>query len=70
MSKVHSELTFTMNVGNYQTVKMTAGFEDTVREGETEIEAFERVEGLVNDRIGVLANRISQKFNSSDSGGE
>lgn len=66
MSKVHSELTFTMNVGNYQTVKMTAGFEDSVREGETEIEAFERVERLVDDRIGVLANKIKARFNTED----
>lgn len=64
MSKVHSELTFTMNVGNYQTVKMTAGFEDVVRDGETEIEAFERVERLVDDRIGVVAKRIRQQFNT------
>lgn len=62
MSKVHSELTFTMNVGNYQTVKMTAGFEDTVRDGETEIQAFERVEQLVDDRIGVIATKVAQRF--------
>lgn len=66
MSTVHSEMTFTMNVGNYQTVKMTAGFEDTVRDGESEIEAFERVEQLVDDRIGVLANKIKQRFPQGD----
>ena len=62
MAKVHSELTFTKNLGNFQTVKITAGFEDTVRDGETEIEAFERVEQLVDDRIGVVARRISARF--------
>ena len=30
MANVHSELTFTVNLGNYQTVKITAGFEDTL----------------------------------------
>lgn len=63
MSKVHSELTFTMNLGNFQTVKITAGFEDTVRDGETEIDAFERTEQLVDDRIGVLAKKIKARFN-------
>ena len=63
MAKVNSELTVTMNVGNYQTVRVTAGFEDTVRDDETEIEAFERVEQLVDDRIGVVSGRIRAKFN-------
>lgn len=63
MSNVHSELTFTMNLGNFQTVKITAGFEDTVRDGETEIEAFERVEQLVDDRVGVIYRKIAQRFN-------
>lgn len=63
MANVHSELTFTVNLGNYQTVKITAGFEDTVRDGETEIEAFERVEQLVDDRVGVVYRKIAQRFN-------
>ena len=62
MANVHSELTFTMNVGNYQTVRITAGFEDTVRDGESEIEAFERVEQLVDDRIGVIATKVAKRF--------
>lgn len=62
MAEVHSELTFTMNVGNYQSVRITAGFTDSVHSDETEIEAFERVEQLVDDRIGVLVRRIEGKF--------
>lgn len=62
MSKVHSELTFTMNVGNYQTVRITSGYEDTVREGESEIQAFERTEQLVDDRIGVIAAKVAERF--------
>lgn len=66
MSTVHSELTYTMNMGNYETVRMTAGFEDTVRDGETEIEAFERVEQLVDDRIGVIASNVRAKFGGGE----
>lgn len=66
MAKVHSELSFTMNMGNYQTVKITAGFEDTVRDGESEIEAFERCEQLVDDRIGVVAAKVRKMFSTGD----
>ena len=62
MSRVKSEITFVMNIGNYQSVHITAGFEDDVRQGETEDEAFERVEKKVDERIGKQASAVVEKF--------
>jgi hypothetical protein len=52
-----------MNVGNYQSVHITAGFEDTLRDGESPEEGFRRVEAQVEERIGVQANKIAKRFN-------
>lgn len=66
MATVRSGLTFTMNMGDFQSVRITAEFEDTVHEGETEIEAFERAEQLVDDRMRVNARRIRKQFGMDD----
>lgn len=63
MAIVKSQLTFVMNVGNYQSVHITAGFEDTLRDGESPEEGFKRVEAQVEERIGVQANKIAKRFN-------
>ena len=63
MAVVKAQLTFVMNVGNYQSVHITSGFEDTLRDGESPKEGFERVEALVEERIGVQAQEIAKRFN-------
>lgn len=51
MAQVNAELTITLNLGNYQSIKVTAGLTDTVREYETPSEAYDRVYKIVEDEL-------------------
>jgi hypothetical protein len=50
-TKVTVDLSFTRNLGNYESVKINIGVQDTVRSGETVDAATERVYKFVEDKL-------------------
>jgi hypothetical protein len=54
---VSAEIGVTKNLGNFESVKVTVGLEDYVRNGETFDQAYERVFAKVEDK---LADKIAK----------
>ena len=50
-TKVKVDLSYTRNLGNYESIKIGIGVEDTVREGETVNAATERVYQFVEEKL-------------------
>jgi hypothetical protein len=50
-TKVKIDLSFTRNLGNYESIKIVIGVEDTVRQGENVDTATERVYKFVEDKL-------------------
>lgn len=50
-TSVRVELQYTMNLGNYESLKIMIGIEDYQRDGETINEATERVYGFVEKKL-------------------
>lgn len=50
-TKVKVDLSFTRNLGNYESIKIGIGVEDFVRQGETTSSATERVYKFVEDKL-------------------
>lgn len=50
-TKVKVDLSFTRNLGNYESIKIGIGVEDVVRSGETVSSATERVYKFVEDKL-------------------
>jgi hypothetical protein len=50
-TKVKVDLSFTRNLGNYESIKIGIGIEDDVRSGETVNAATERVYKFVEDKL-------------------
>ena len=50
-TKVKVDLSYTRNLGNYESIKIGIGVEDTVREGETVNTATERVYQFVEEKL-------------------
>ena len=50
-TKVKVDLSFTRNLGNYESTKINIGVEDTVRQGENVDSATERVYKFVEDKL-------------------
>jgi hypothetical protein len=48
---VKVDLSFTRNLGNYESIKINIGVEDSVREGETVDSATERVYAFVENKL-------------------
>jgi hypothetical protein len=48
---VKVDLSFTRNLGNYESIKINVGVEDSVREGETVDSATERVYAFVENKL-------------------
>lgn len=48
---VKVDLSFTRNLGNYESIKINIGVEDSVREGETVDSATERVYTFVENKL-------------------
>ena len=55
--KIFFSTSVTINIGNFESVKIDAGYSSSLLAGETPDEAQERVEGQV---IGMLTNRIAK----------
>ena len=50
-TKVKVDLSFTRNLGNYESIKISIGVEDDVRAGENVDSATERVYKFVEDKL-------------------
>lgn len=50
-TKVNVTLGYTLNLGNFQSLRLDLGVVDSRREGETINEAFERVYGFVEQKL-------------------
>ena len=50
-TKVKIDLSFTRNLGNYESIKIGIGVEDWVRDGETVDSATDRVYKFVEDKL-------------------
>lgn len=51
-TKVNVTLGYTMNVGNFQSLRIDIGIEDQLRDGENVQDGFDRVYGFVEDQLG------------------
>ena len=50
-TRVKVDLSFTRNLGNYESIKIGVGIEDDVRQGETVDTATERVYAFVENKL-------------------
>jgi hypothetical protein len=50
-TKVKVDLSFTRNLGNYESIKIGVGIEDDVRQGETVDAATERIYTFVENKL-------------------
>jgi hypothetical protein len=50
-TKVNVTLGYTLNLGNFQSLRLDLGVVDNKRDGETTNEAFERVYKFVEDKL-------------------
>ena len=50
-TKVNISLGYTLNLGNFQSLRIDLGIEDSKREGESINDAFDRVYGFVEDKL-------------------
>ncbi len=51
LTKVNVTLGYTLNLGNFQSLRLDLGVVDSKRDGETTNEAFERVYKFVEDKL-------------------
>ena len=50
-TKINVTLGYTLNLGNFQSLRLDLGIVDSKRDGETTGEAFERVYKFVEDKL-------------------
>lgn len=50
-TKVNVTLGYTLNLGNFQSLRLDLGIVDSKRDGETTAEAFDRVYKFVEDKL-------------------
>lgn len=63
-TKVKVDLSFTRNLGNYESIKIGIGVEDWVREGETADTATERVYRFVEEKLIQKTQEVEQELKS------
>ena len=63
-TKVKVDLSFTRNLGNYESIKIGIGIEDWVREGETADSATERVYRFVEDKLIQKTQEVEEELKS------
>lgn len=61
-TKVTVALGYTLNVGNFQSLRVDLGIEDTRRDGENINEAFERVYAFVENKLAEKVKEASQEI--------
>lgn len=62
-TKVKIDLSFTRNLGNYESIKIGIGVEDIVRSGENVDTATERVYKFVEDKLIEKTREIEEELN-------
>lgn len=62
-TKVTVALGYTLNVGNFQSLRIDLGIEDSRREGENIGEAFERVYEFVENKLAEKVKEASSEIN-------
>ena len=50
-TKINVTLGYTLNLGNFQSLRLDLGIVDSMREGENVDEAFERIYKFVEDKL-------------------
>jgi hypothetical protein len=63
-TKVKVDLSFTRNLGNYESIKIGIGIEDDVRQGETVDSATDRVYRFVEDKLIEKTTEVEQELKS------
>lgn len=63
-TKVKVDLSFTRNLGNYESIKIGIGVEDTVRQGENVDSATERVYQFVENKLIEKTREVEEELNS------
>jgi hypothetical protein len=63
-TKVKVELSFTRNLGNYESIKINIGVEDVVRQGENVDSATERVYAFVEDKLVQKTKEVEEELKS------
>lgn len=61
-TKVKVDLSFTRNLGNYESIRIGIGVEDHVREGETVDAATERVYTFVENKLIQKTQEVEQEL--------
>jgi hypothetical protein len=60
-TRVKVDLSFTRNLGNYESIKIGVGIEDDVRQGETVDTATERVYAFVEKKLVEKTQEVEEK---------
>ena len=61
-TKVKVDLSFTRNLGNYESIRIGIGIEDDVRQGETVTVATERVYKFVEEKLIEKTREVEQEL--------
>jgi len=61
---VKIDLSFTRNLGNFESIKIGVGVEDYVRDGETVNDATERVYKFVEDKLIEKTQEVEKELKS------
>ncbi len=63
-TKIKVDLSFTRNLGNYESIKIGIGVEDDLRLGETVDSATERVYKFVEDKLIEKTREVEEELKS------
>ena len=61
-TKVNVALGYTINLGNFQSLRIDIGIEDSRRDGETVSEAFERIYSFVETKLEEKVNESKNEI--------
>ncbi len=61
-TKVNVTLGYTLNLGNFQSLRIDLGIEDSRRDGETITEAFDRVYSFVETKLTEKVNESKDEI--------
>lgn len=64
-TRVKVDLSFTRNLGNYESIRIGIGVEDDVRSGENVNDATERVYKFVEDKLIEKTNEVEKELGES-----
>jgi hypothetical protein len=61
-TKIKVMLGYTLNLGNFQSLRIDVGVDDSRREGENISEAFERVYAFVEDKLATKVRESKEEL--------